>query len=188
MADSLGVRRRMASLLVEASMVVFALLVALALEEWRQEQRLLEFADRAQVAVVAEIEANLQELDGTRDALLAMQGILTEVLESGDLAVMGGDLELTLPELSHAAWEVAQGSEAAPYFEYEWVIEMARAYEVLEVYSSSSDNLIVAMSAVIGRDATIDRIADIFGWLAIVNGIHEQAADRLRAVLEASEP
>ena len=170
-------------------MVVFAVLVALALEEWRQEQRLLEFAERAQAAVVAEVEANLQELDDTRDALLTMQGVLAEVLEAGDMAAMEGDLEITLPELSHAAWEVAQGSEAAPYFEYEWVIEMARAYEVLEVYANSSDNVIAAVSQVIGRDPTVDHFADIFGWLAIINGLHTQAEDRLQSVLDvASEP
>jgi len=189
MAESGRIRGRIVSLMIEASMVVFAVLVALALEEWREEQRLIEFADRAHVSVMAEVEANLQELDDARDDLLTVQGILAEVLETGDLAIMEGDLELILPEVSQAAWEVAQGSEAAPYFEYEWVIEMARAYEVLDVYSNSADNVIAAMSAVIGRDPTIDHVADIFGWLAIINGIHAQAADRLRTVLdEASEP
>ena len=189
MADLSDVRGRGLKLLLEASMVIFAVLVALALEEWRQEQRLLEFADRAQAAVVAEVEANLQELDDTRDALLTMQGVLAVVLEAGDMAAMEGDLEIALPELSSAAWEVAQGSEAAPYFEYEWVIEMARAYEVLEIYANSSDNVIAAVSQVIGRDATVDHIADIFGWLAIINGLHQQAAERLRTVVDvASEP
>lgn len=189
MADLSAIRARGLTLLLEASMVVFAVLIALALEEWRQEQRLLEFADRAQAAVVAEVEANLQELDDTRDALLTMQGVLAAVLEAGDMAAMEGDLEIVLPELSHAAWEVAQGSEAAPYFEYEWVIEMARAYEVLDVYANSSDNVIAAVSQIIGRDPTVDHIADVFGWLAIINGLHEQAAERLRTVADvASEP
>ena len=55
-------RARVMELALEATMVVFAVLVALALEEWRQERRLQGFADRARSSVVAELEANLHPI------------------------------------------------------------------------------------------------------------------------------
>jgi hypothetical protein len=179
-----GLRPRIGGLLVEATMVVFAVLVALALEEWRQEQRLLDFAARAETSVVAELQANLEELDGSRPSLLELQEVLIRVVTEEDLSLLGDQLDVQLPDLSSAAWEVAQSSEAAPYFDYEWVIEMARAYEILEVYENANDNIIAAMSAIIGRGATLERVGDVFGWLVIINDVHRQTEERLRAVLE----
>ena len=81
---------------------------------------------------------------------------------------------------------MAQGSEAAPYLEYEWLIDMARAYEVLDVYSEASSNAIAAMAAVIGRSPTVEHISDVYGWLVIINTVHGQAESRLQEVLASS--
>jgi hypothetical protein len=186
MAERRGARTRVFELVLEATLVVFAVLVALALEEWSQKRGLMELASRAEAAVLAEMEANLAELRSTEEQLGRMQVLLAEVIEAEDISALNDELELTLPDLSRAAWEVAQGSDAAPYFEYEWVIEVARAYEVLEIYAEASGNLIAAMSAIIGRDPTVDRVSDIYGWLAIINEIHAQAATRLEETLSSS--
>ena len=179
-------RARVVGLMAEATMVVFAVLVALALEEWRQEQRLLQLAERAQASVVAEVEANLEELDGARPSLLRAQEALGEVLATEDLTLIGDELNLELPDLSSTAWEVAQGSEAAPYFEYEWVIRMARAHEILDVYSNATEEIIAGMATIIGHGATLEHIADVYGWLVIVNDVHGQTDERLRQVLAES--
>ncbi|MGY8778357.1 MAG: hypothetical protein ACKVIN_09555 [Longimicrobiales bacterium] len=41
--------------------------------------------------------------------------------------------QLRLPEISSAAWSAAQSSEAGPYLDYDWVIQVARAYESHEI-------------------------------------------------------
>lgn len=179
-----AVRARAGGLLLEVTLVVFAVLIALALEEWRQEQRLRGLAERARASVVAELAANLDEMDGSRAPLLGIQEVLSTVLETEDLSALGSELDVQLPDLSSAAWEVAQGSEAAPYLDYDWVIETARAYEILEVYGEATDNVIAEMSSIIGHGATVERIADVYGWLVIVNDVHEQADRRLRETLE----
>ena len=46
-------------------MVVFAVTVALAVEEWREERQLQEFADRARAGVIAEVRANIDEFERT---------------------------------------------------------------------------------------------------------------------------
>lgn len=54
-------RWKLAELATEALMVVFAVLVALGVEEWREERQLRAFADRARMAVDLELEQNLDE-------------------------------------------------------------------------------------------------------------------------------
>ena len=176
-------RRRIGELAVEAAMVVFAVLVALGFEQWRDEQRLIDLAARARAAVVAELRANLEEMQGAERNLLGAQERLESVLAERDLELLGGDLELTLPEISDAAWQAAQGSEAAPVFDYDWVISTARTYEVLEVYTSTSERIIEAMAGLIGREPTLEATAELFSWLLILNGVHGQAVDRLQTAL-----
>jgi hypothetical protein len=179
---------RIVRVLAEMAMVVFAVLVALAVEEWREEKQMVDFADRARTSVEAELTANLTELRDTRPGLLHVDSTLAAVLVARDLSVLDGDIDVELPNLSDAAWEVAQGSQAAPYFDFDWVLDTARAYEVLEVYTDASDNVIAAMSGLIGREPTVEHIAEIYGWLVIVNDLHRQAIDRLESVLEDSAP
>ncbi len=184
-------RRRIApgklvELTIEASMVVFAVLLALGFEEWREERRMRSYAARTEEAVVAELEANLAELERTEDGLRTTAELLARVLEEEDLALLAGDQELSLPDVSRAAWEVARGSEAAPYFEHEWVITLARTYDLLELNARAAENVISAMSAMIGRDPTLDHVANIFGRLSVLIELQEQAQIRLREVLALS--
>ena len=100
-------------------MIFFALVLALAAEEWRERQGRLELADRALGAVMEEIRANRDELERTAPAnqerLEAGQAILSQ-LESGDQPT-GADIGLEVALLSSAAWQSAQMSQAIQYFE-----------------------------------------------------------------------
>lgn len=57
-------RWKLAELATEALMVVFAVLVALGVEEWREERRLRTFAERARAAVDLEIDVLVQLHEG----------------------------------------------------------------------------------------------------------------------------
>ena len=177
---------RIAGVLAEVAMIVFAVLVALAVEEWRDERQMNDFADRARASVEAELAANLAELEDTGPGLIRVDSALAAVLEARDVTMLDGGIDVQLPNLSDAAWEVARGSQAAPYFDFDWVLRTARAYEVLEVYSRGSDEVIGAMSGMIGREPSLTHVAAIYGWLVVVNDVHRQAIERLRSVLEES--
>lgn len=128
------VRWRLAELATAALMVVFAVLVALGVEEWRQERQLRAFADRARAAVDQEIELNLEEFRNTESNLIegsetvaTLLRALLEVRESGESGSIEDSLSFDEPEISTAAWLVAQASQAAPYFDYDLVIDRAPA-------------------------------------------------------------
>ena len=177
-------RSTLPELAVQAVLVVFAVVVALAVEDWWNERELQEFADRARTAVVTEISANLEEYRSTGPALKSMAARLTEVVREEDISLLNRSLSFTLPEFSSSAWRTAQSSQAAQRFDYDWVIQVSRAHEVHDYYSSIADRLIDAMSEIIGRDPTIEHVEAIYGHVLILSELHEQVQDRLEALLE----
>jgi hypothetical protein len=178
------VLEKVSGLVVEAGMIVFAVIVALGVEEWRTERGLRQFAEQVQLSVHAEIEANLAELEATGPTLDSTRATLESVLAEGDMTLLGSALSFALPEISSAAWRAAQVSEAAPYLDYDWVIEVARAYESHEVYARIGEDLVRAMSHIIGPGPNLERVSAIYGPLVILSDVHGQVAARFEAILD----
>ena len=197
------VRRRLPELATEALMVVFAVLVALGVEEWREERQLRAFADRARAAVDLEIEQNLDEfrsdgpdlIDG-RDHVGSTWRKLREAQETLDPDEEGGvdfSFSFDFPDISTAAWRVAQSSQAAPYFDYDWVIERARQYDGFETYLDTRDQVLDAMSALFmgergfmgdrGLDQAVVAFQRLYGRLEILVQLHEALQEDMEAYL-----
>ncbi len=171
---------RLPELALEALMVVFAVLVALAVEEWRDERQMHEFADRARMGVVTELRANLDEFEETGPGLLATDAMLREVTQEEDFSLLA-NFNLGLPDFSSAAWRASQASPAASYFDFDWVIEVPRAYETYEVYSRMADQVIDEVSS--PSTTGVDRVRAILGRLATLTGGQVQVQERLEALL-----
>lgn len=130
-------RAKLPEITLEAAMVVFAVLAAFGVEEWREHRQLRDFAAAARSAVETEIAENARQFRETQPILTALTAQVEGVLEvaRGGRSDTSLDLSLRLPQVSTAAWDVAQGSRGAPYFDYDWVIRVARAYEGYEGYA-----------------------------------------------------
>ena len=195
------VRRRLPELATEALMVVFAVLVALGVEEWREERQLRAFADRARAAVDQEIELNLDEfrstesnvVEGSETVATVLQALL-EARESGESGSVEHSFTFGEPEISMAAWRVAQASQAAPYFDYDWVIGRARHYELLERYADLWDQFLEGLASVGAAsftsdlDAAVTAFSRTQGQLAILVQLHEQLREQMEAYLGESQP
>ncbi len=131
-------RRKLPEIALEAAMVVFAVLVAFGVDEWREQRQLRDFAAAARSAVETEIAENARQFRETQPMLTALteqvEGVL-EMARGEGRSDVSLNLSLRLPQVSTAAWDVAQGSQGAPYFDYDWVIRVARAYEGYEGYA-----------------------------------------------------
>ena len=174
---------KLPELALEAVMVVFAVLVALGVEGWSDERQMREFADRARAGVIAEMQANLDEFQETGPDLADLQARLLTTIQEEDLTNLNGSMTFNLPDYSSAAWSTAQSSPAAPYIDYDWVIDVSRAYETYELYSRISDQLISEMSGILGRTPDFEKLGAIFGRLAILTELHGQLQERLEALL-----
>ncbi len=138
-----GPAQGQAEILLEAASVVFAILLAFAVEEWRQGRREQQFAERARTAVFVELRANRDEL---KKSLVAHEGTLRRLpqLARATAADTLADLELgvEVPELSTAAWRAAQASDAVTAIDYEWLLRVSPAYEIQEWYSRGQADLV----------------------------------------------
>ncbi len=129
-------REKLPEIAIEAAMVVFAVLAAFGVEEWREQRRLREFAAVARSAVETEIAENLEQFRAAAPALTELMELLDRVLRAADEdRSVPFELRIRLPAMSMAAWRAAQGSPGAPYFEHEWVIRVSRVYEGYEDYA-----------------------------------------------------
>lgn len=101
-------RWKLAEIAIEAVMIVFAVLLALGFEEWRDEQQLRQLADRARVAVDVELQQNLTEfglaeaslIDGREVIANALQGVIAMQRGTPDASDEPLGFTLGFPEVS----------------------------------------------------------------------------------------
>jgi hypothetical protein len=156
-------RQSLPELLIEASWVVFAVLVAFAVDEWREHRADLELAARARTSILAELRANRDEVGGVVPQNTAHLAHATALAASarneGEKAAGakaadekdGGEpltIELSweVAQVSFASWQAAQSTRATQFLDYNWVVRVARLYEVQHLYNAAQEHLVFALS------------------------------------------
>jgi len=131
-------RQKIPQLTLEAASVVFAVLVALGVDEWREDRQNRDLAERALVAVAAEIEGNREELVGS---LEANRALAESVVAASRDTVLPEDFSVNYEYslLSTAAWETAQVTRATQFIPLERVQRLARLYNLQQLFESSQD-------------------------------------------------
>ena len=180
-------------------MVVFAVLAALGVEQWREDQQLQRFAERAREAVDLEIGQNLDEFRRTGPALAARRDEMAAALRNLLGAQRGepsGAVELTFewsfPDASSAAWRVAQSSPATPYFDYDWVLARSREYDSLARYQEVLNESVLALSSLSGSvaaddlDEIVTGVQHLYGLLNVLVQLHESLQADMETYLGAT--
>ena len=186
---------RLVDLSIQAVLIVFAVLLALGLEEWWDERELQAIAAEARLAVEQEIENNLAELNGAEAGLTSgiaavdrLVGLLRQAQRDGvPLEALGEsqvEVDLPYPRISTAAWRVAQTSRAAPYLEYGWLIERAKLYDSFERYAMVWDWIVEDAANVAGVgeddvDIALAKVRRLQGHLIVLGRIHAALQERL---------
>lgn len=191
-----GTGWNLAAMATEALMVVFAVLVAFGVDNWREARQLERFADVARAAVQLEIEENWREFEQTQSSLRNLQERIATVVQAeseNDPAFRDGpvDIQLIFPDTSSAAWHTAQASEAAPYFDYSWIISVSQAYEILETYEQMRSLMLDSLSLVLARLETgshpleiKENLHELNGRLLMVIGAHQEVQAQMELLVE----
>jgi hypothetical protein len=190
MGDPVGrnvwLRRRLPELLVEALLVVFAVLLALAVDECRQDRMRARRAAEAHRTILEEVTANLAEVEKTlqeHEALLAK----LQSLRAGSGDTLGSfDITYSFAELTDAAWQAAQVTQATSWMPFEWVSRTARVYERQELFESRQR---AVMDQLAGAGA-IAREQDLFvevleSQVSAVVSVERSLVDGYRELLAA---
>lgn len=191
-----GTGWNLAAMATEALMVVFAVLVAFGVDNWRETRQLRQFAEVAQAAVQLEIEENWQQFRDSHSSIRSLQeriAALAQAESEDDPAIRDGPVGIPflLPDTSSAAWRTAQASEAAPYFDYDWIISVSRTYEMLGSYERMRELMLDSLSLVLARTATgahpleiKEELHQLNGRLLLVMEAHAQVQMQLEQLVE----
>jgi len=161
-------------------MVVFAVLVALAVDQWREDREIAAQVARAQAGVEAELRSNQQELRSGSASVQAMYDTVSTLvgrMRGGETlreAGLGGEL----PDFSDAAWETARVTGAVAYMPYEWILRTARIYETQGLAREAQGRVLSVMGGVVARGLELDLLLDLQGELFIALQIYASLALR----------
>ncbi|MCL7972207.1 MAG: hypothetical protein M8866_09015 [marine benthic group bacterium] len=184
-------RRRLPDLLLEAAMIFFAVMLALAAEEWRENRDRQELADRALRGVIEELRSNLEELESTGVSNAERLDRATEVLAELEAGRDQGDADVGLEVslLSTAAWQSAQMSQAVHYLDLDVMRRLSEAYEIQDLYDRVQTGTVDSMTELM-RTADADPVAAVRQGvisLTVLTDLHGSLIEVYRAVLEELE-
>ena len=185
-------RSSVLKLLAEVVSVVFAVLVALGIDQWWEGREDQEMARVSLGAITREIRENREQLEdmGTMPPVAELMADLDSVIadfERGDRprdASVNYDLAL----LSSAAWETAQLNRATQFLPLDQVVRLARLYEFQRYYERSQDEVFDALTGLraSGEDAAGEMRA-LRGRLATALGFRRTLAHTYACTLVAIE-
>lgn len=180
-------RRKAPELLLEAVLIIFAVLVALAVDEWNDGRELRTQVERAGAAVEAEIRANRDELHSSGPTVQALH----DSVAAGVARLRGGGriesthLGAELPEFSNAAWETARVTGVVAHMDYPRVLEVARLYQTQELAAEARDRLLATLGGLVARGMEEELLTQLQGELFIALQLYANLAERYEEALSA---
>lgn len=129
------IREKLPEIFVEAFSVALAVVLALAVDNWRDERTLNRQAAALRQAVAAEMRSNLEELRRVLPKIDSNLADAERAVKSEDEREQASRLVVTSAVLTAAAWQTTQTSNnAVERLPAAWRIEVAKAYELQELY------------------------------------------------------
>ena len=158
-------RERLPEILIEAGSVLLAVLLAFAVDEWRDARAKRELAERARQGILSELRANRDELRGTFEAnaqqLASLQQTLDRFSTNPDTTGASVSLGFHAAQLSDAAWETARSTQAAQLLPFAWVVAIARVYETQALYKTTQLDMLQRTRAAAAAFAAAPRPTEI---------------------------
>lgn len=140
--------------LLESVLIVFSVLFALGMDEWRTERARAEQASVALRSIRAELALNLRSVEEARDNHLAMRDSLRHYVALGqspppEIYLHG----IFNPAPTQAiAWEAAREVGSTNDLPYSLVLELARVYDRQTRYRSLGDALVQDLMMQVRRE------------------------------------
>lgn len=148
-------RRWLPRLVVESVVVVFSILLALVVNEWRQERTREARKERSMDAIRMELAHNYRALQEVHPYHTQLADTLRQLVNRGAESVSPGirPRGWILPvDLVSAAWSAAQSTGTTGQFRYPVLLSVSRAYEEQSEFRRRVDGIFSAvMSMALNR-------------------------------------
>ena len=174
--------------------IIFAVLLALWLENWMQETELQSQADEILIRIEQEIRANKNDLeDAIKDneaSIVGIQGVLNS--EDRDLSRLGGFFIISAGATSDSAWESAKMTKALTMMPLDTVAQLAEIYDTQDYYKEYAIFVIQDYASLVSSiqfNEDVDKSSIKFiQHLAIINALARQLVASYDAYLENDHP
>jgi len=141
-------RDKLPEILIEAASVVLALLLALAVNDWRDREQENERAAITREAIVAELRANQQEIESAHLALTRIVASLQGAMDDSKPAAHELNVEMGISLLSAAAWHATLATQASQRIDFAWLTRIAKLYELQDHFLRVQNAAVDQLSAV----------------------------------------
>jgi hypothetical protein len=135
--------RRLREILLEAALIVFAVLVALAAEEWWEDRELAARGRIAVQAVVAELESNRRQIEANRTDNDRAWAEINRALDEGRPVDPGN---LSLNPTTSDVWDTVRQSGVTPAVPVDVMARLSEAYGIQATYLARQERLFDAFT------------------------------------------
>lgn len=187
--------RRSSSVLklaAEVVSVVFAVLVALGIDQWWESRENADLARVSLEAITREIRENRNQLVDYGDMppvdemMAGLDSVIADFSRGDDPRNASVNYDLAL--LSSAAWETAQLNRATQYMPLDQVVSLARLYEFQRYYERAQDEVFDAVTGIrASGDEAAGEMRALRSKLATAVGFRETLAHTYACNLVAIE-
>jgi hypothetical protein len=137
--------------LLEIPAVVVAVLLALAVNSWKEARSNENLSRETLANIIREIDENAETLRGNiqdnREILIEIDSILDVIILQGTDGVrLSQNMDFVI--LTNGAWESAKLSGAARHMEVEMLMDLSALYNLQDVYGQSSREFINRITTV----------------------------------------
>jgi hypothetical protein len=134
------IRLKAAEFVVQVLVVIFSIVLALAVDEWRDTKAQRELVRQVQTSIVDELKANNKELSESIALNDSVLTVLVREFKSNKPRKEG--FSFSYAQLSSAAWQTAQGVKSLHLLNFPYLIKIAKVYEFQTLYNVNQSKLV----------------------------------------------
>jgi len=139
------------TLFIEIISIVLAVLLALAVDEWRENRANAQLARETLRRITVELKLNVTELESIIKKHQAMHDQLKGLLDNNQIKVDESEndinFKIQLGVLHRSAWQTAIFTQAFRHMDFQVVQELSEIYEVHDLYKVHLENIIKNLSS-----------------------------------------
>ncbi len=179
------------TIIIEFFSIVLGVLLALGVNQWRENANNEERAEAALVNIKNEIESNKKTLqiiyENNRQTLEAINKNAAENEDSEHTYIPG-------IQLSNIAWTTMLNTGITNYIDYDLMLQLSATYSIHDVYKQTAKSFVdanltlSAYSIALGNEVNNDQMAEGFkDTFLMLNELESQLIDTYEATLDTLE-
>jgi hypothetical protein len=181
------IRLKASEFIIQLLVVIVSIVLALAVDEWRDAKAQQRLVEQAQISVLGELKENRKELSESvlkNDSIFAIL-----ILHFKSKTARKEGISFSYAQLSSAAWQTAQGIKSLYRLSFPYLIKIAKVYEFQSLYNVNQSKLVgnIGDSWIGGKDKDLLHVQKkIAVQMATISQLGHALTDQYSEILDDS--